>query len=1245
MGGSGDTASDGPGSPGEGGGTTGSDGDGEVQRRLYRRPDGTPPLSPDQRAVLDAHFGDDAVVAAAAGSGTGKTTTAVEVVAEAVVRELDRAPERNPFESVLVTTFTRDAARQLQTELRERLREHREAAPADDPVVRRWDDLLRWLETASHVQTLDSFTQELLREVAPEVGVTPSFSVADGLERQDLLDGVFEALRSDPDLAAPVERLERAFPTDSLDDDGPPGNWAEMVAAMHRSCREFATPIDEARRELLQSVGEIHAGREPEDFGDVLAIVDELTDFDPEHARATIRNPERWVEYARETYRTSHRLAGDFGRVLAAFDREYDRRSRERGVLTHTDITYLVREYLAGDEHSAGDGDVPEGADAARRERFRESLGERFRHVVVDEFQDTNYAQCRTLSHLVGGRTLLIGDLKQSVYEWRSAEPRLFARLLEYADGEASGNVLDADRVERVDLAENFRSHPHLVWAANHLFPRIFDDPARGAIGTFDVAYEPLSPRRAETEPDRAHVHAIDVDLPDDEGDDRSRRERVVEREAERVAGVLRTALDEDRLRVDRDPDTRAAAAVDADDTSDDPGPVETTAGETNRQTEPLQAGDVAVLFRSRRYMRLYSQVLDRYGVDNAVIGTRSLFQTPEVGALVDALTWLERPDDPGRTRRVAESALVGLSADGRERLAAAGHDLDRALSGWRGAEGDRQELAALRDLREQVRYVRDGSKADLVADLLTHSAFDVTALAAADGVQRYANVRRFLAVVDGWEEEGHLSYGEFVRRLAGLRSGRVEDDTAPAPVADVDSPETVKLLTAHTAKGLEFPVVVLADTTTDESYRQVCDEPFVADRRHGLALRPVAGHDPPPPGDVPTFRGGWYHDGDAGFDLDRGLLWLSELRDNDGRLRHDHPLTPHVRDRRAEFWRLLYVAVTRAGDHLVVPFPPTRGGEWTTWAVALAECLNPDDDGVLQTENGPLPVGVDDIEPSDPPERETVALADLLADAVGESGEHRDVDRSVTPATVATAEVEAADTPAALGRLLRGRDDPLGLAPVERTAAARAAAAGEKSGAEAGDADVPGTRRATLLSRTLAAVHREAAVDDAGAVIERVLDGATVEDDAGEWLHEAVTAYRETDLWDAVAASDEVRAGVSLAASLSALADVDRDRQTLVRGRADLLFRATGGENGTGDDWRAVLFHPSHADGERERRVERDHAATTGTLLDARGLDVERVTVCRLPEGSVRQVDPDGAALAALTDLAVGDDGDLRRD
>ncbi|PSQ84404.1 MAG: hypothetical protein BRD40_01235, partial [Bacteroidetes bacterium QS_1_65_9] len=237
-------------------------------------------------------------------------------------------------------------------------------------------------------------------------------------------------------------------------------------------------------------------------------------------------------------------------------------------------------------------------------------------------------------------------------------------------------------------------------------------------------------------------------------------------------------------------------------------------------------------------------------------------------------------------------------------------------------------------------------SKAGLVCDLLAHSAFDVAALGDRDGLQRYANLRRFVEVIDDWEADDRLSFGEFMRRLGRLRAGRVDDETSLADIADMDSEDTVKLLTAHTAKGLEFPVVVLADTTRNEAYGKVCDEPFLADRRHGLALRPSTGASTQPrDGEFPTFSGGWFHEDDSGYDLDRGLLWVSEVRGDDGRIRHHHPFRGYVEDRRAEFWRLLYVAVTRAGDHLVVPLADPGGGkasEWATWAGALAKYLDP---------------------------------------------------------------------------------------------------------------------------------------------------------------------------------------------------------------------------------------------------------------------------------------------------------------
>jgi len=1232
-------------------------------RRLYRAEDGTPPLSADQRAVFDAYFDRPGVICAPAGSGTGKTTTAVETVAEAVVRELHRRPDHNPFESILVTTFTKDAARQLKARIKRRLREHREVAPGDDPVVRRWDDVLRWLETASNVRTIDSFTQDLLREVALDAGVTPSFGVADGIRRSDLLDDAFEELRADPDLADPIVRLERRFPSDG--DPGDAGDtrdadsWESMVADLHRRCRECCLPIEEARRQLLRAVTDIHAGREPEEFEDVLAVVDRLTDYDTEYLRP-VDDPDAWVDYARETYRESRRVAGDFGVVLAAFDRHYDRMSRSRGVLSHTDITHVVREFLDGDgngtdgnEDSNSNQNSNASATVGRRERFRESVAGRFRHVVVDEFQDTNYAQCRILAHLLdGANALVIGDTKQSIYEWRSAEPRLFSRLVDYAAGEsrdAADNVLDADRVRSLRLTENFRSHPHLVWLANHLFSRLFEDSGRGGIGTFDVEYEPLSARRDETEPDRAHVHALRIgalDPAEDResesetgGESEGETERVarIEREAERVAGTLRAVLDRGCLRVDRA--TRRPNS-----------PVE------DDRRDPVRAGDVAILFRTRRHVERYSRALDRHGVDNAVLGSRSLFREPEVEAVIDALAWLERPDDPAAVRRLVESPVAGLSAAGVRRMADHDHDLDRAVEGWDGSRADRRELRALVSLRDDLQGELAGSKADLVSELLVHSAFDAVALAGEDGLQRYANLRQFVAVIDGWEDDDYLSYAEFVRRLDRLGSGRVDDDTELAPVADVDSDHTVKLLTVHAAKGLEFPVVVLADTTHDERLRKACNESFVADRRHGVAVRPAAGApEQPDEGVFPTFDGEWFHEGDPEYDFDRGLLWLSENRGVDGRIRHDHPFRAHVRDRRAEFWRLLYVAVTRAADHLVIPFPErtARGDDrWTTWAAGLAAHLDLGEES-LDTADGIVPVGVDEIDPADPPDGVSVDLADALdpagLDPPGRPDPTRDPNRRFRPRWLsATRVAPLLDSPERFQRVaLRG----LGAASPDHEEDYGIDLDSSLPEAPAG-ADPPGDLSpaawGTAVHRTLAAINRSpdparAAGADLETTVERAVDALDVDADlATDRLRSVVVpAYRETPVWEAVEDGVEAYPERSVVAPLSV---VDDDlRGSFLRGRVDLLYRPPAG-------WAVADFKtgsPAPLDSARHAAYLAQLDAYAWLFRTVYGIAPDAHLVY-LPAGETVAVDADpdrfAGHLAGIAGLYVDYGGVLRR-
>lgn len=1200
-----------------------------AEKRL--RTAGEPRLSPDQRAVFDAYFDEDAVVCTPAGSGTGKTTTAIEVVAEAVVRELHRAPETNPFESILVTTFTTDAARQLTTELVDRLREHRRVAPDHDPVVAHWADLRRWVATASHVRTIDAFIQDLLREIALDAGIAPSFRVADGIRRSDLLADVFERLHADESLAGPIDRLAAAFPPDGED-------WRSVVVALHRRCRECCLSVAQVRRELRQSVTEVHAGRQPETFEDVLGICRELTDFDPVYVREGLDDHEAWAAHARQTYDASRQLAEDLGDVLDAFAQRYDEVSRSSATFTHTDITAILQEFLADDPAGRPAEDRPPVVQPARTARgvwVRERLADRFNHVVVDEFQDTNVAQCRILAHLLpDANALLIGDCKQSIYEWRSAEPRLFADLIADASGTGEGNVLDIERLVLVPLGENFRSHPHLVATANHLFTRIFADPGRGGIGTFDIEYDHLTAERPATEDDDPHVHILKLDDPEPE-DDQTRRAALVDIEAERVAGTLRTVFAEGTLSVDRN-----LATI---------GDPLATAGEGTPEDclDTVRPGDVAVLFRSKTAMRRYSRVLDRYGIDNAVIGRHTLFKEPEIQALIDALAWIDSPGSQ-QLEPVVTSGVAAIGPTAREALAGAGYDLDGALAGPDLHPAARDDLEALAALRDALRSERSRPKGRLVTRLLAHSAFDVVALADAEGLQRYANIRRFVGVIDEWEDEETLSYGEFVRRLRRLRDGRVADDHPLPPVVEMDSPETVKLLTVHAAKGREFPVVVLADTAYNEAYQKACDEPFVADRHHGIALRPwTGGSVQPDAGSIPTFAGGWFHDDDTGYAFDRGVLWLSERRAADGRIRPGHPLTDHVRDARAEFWRVLYVAVTRACDHLIVPLGTTRGtvAEYNTWAGAIAEYLDPGEDGVIAADDGPgVPVGVDDLPVADPLGEPTQGLADLLSKPSETDADGIDPTApgcsamSVVPRNLAATGIpDLFEDPGVIqhtdhrGQATSPEPTPGEPGNVPILAADREAIPVDRSGLAHPDpnpeplpVDVPATVWGSAVHAALEALHRASDPDmDLDRELDRVLAPYPRTSALRSTLQASVIpAYRASETWAAVAGADERYPEIALVAPLPTVGS-DGHRQTYVRGRIDLLYYDDG--------WRIADFKtgPIPAPGDEGLAAYRTQLSTYAWLLrTVYGIDVDeaRLTAVHPPLEEVSlSVDPDG--------------------
>lgn len=841
----------------------------------------------DQATVMHAFQEGTGRVCVGSGAGTGKTTTMTRVVAESVVRMAQPSPDSldaNPFDNILVTTFTRDAAGQLQTKIKQLLREHEENAQVEfDPAL--W----RWIETDSHISTIDSFTSELLNEIAPEARVAPDFDVRDEIETEELLREVIRAIEDQEEYEDALEVLETGLEDISVKD-----YLHSIQQKLRELCYSFAEPDAEPGTTIFadQMKGEIHNGREPLfDDADIRNIVSHVTGI-PESG-ISIPDVEDIHSHINEDYAYNVGFAEALDALIDVFEAEYDQRTRTTGKLSYQDITYIVWQYL--EEESS--------------KPLQESLATRFSKIFIDEFQDTSLAQSQILSHLIqdsdaGADILIIGDVKQSIYGWRSADPEIFARILEHADSESSADpYLGVPNWTRAELVTNFRSHPHLIWAGNHLFDYVFSHEGLGAVGTFPINFEPLRPHRASTNPEQARLHVLPL------GDVTAEEWRT--RDPQQTAAAIHGMVEGDELTIDDGEDER-----------------------------PVRAGDVTLLFRRGIYMQSFREALDDHGLDNAIVADRGLFKNDEIGFIIDVLDWFANPHSKDSLLRILRSPVTALSDKSLRFLASQDWNLPVALEEWSDSDlpsSDKERLTGLVDLRSDLRWDREDSKAELVQKIIQHTGIEIILLAGPDAVQRYGNLWVLVELVRDWEDEELLPYRDFVNRLKWYQEmARANDETFEnAQIADSSADHTVKLRTVHSSKGLEFSVVFLPDLLASPGGRvQSRDRVTFRDSKSG---EPQFGLRPRPSGEPVQFDDGpgtkWT------TDSYRATLWLAPERDENGQFRYDHPYNPAIEDEFAEFWRLLYVAFTRAGDHLFLPLGDDISPghhNWSTWAHPL---------------------------------------------------------------------------------------------------------------------------------------------------------------------------------------------------------------------------------------------------------------------------------------------------------------------
>lgn len=755
-------------------------------------------LTEEQRMGIERT---DLSMALTSGAGCGKTFVLARRY-EKVLLDDGRpdAPSR-----VVAVTFTEKAALEMRqrvgTLLAERL------AETDDPDRRRL--LRQWINrlAEARISTIHGFCASVLRAWALTAGVDPAFGVlADEFARTRMLEDaataaarqafetdderVLELLDAfDPDRvvemvqtllserprwsardysdsAATLERWEQnrqqmrmaaweALDVDSIAED------ADRLATV--PCDDPSDKLWVYRQRLLTTVWDVCERRSASD-----------DDWDVLSAKpGGIGSAKRWgSETIKEVRSDLKALAGRLlemqvyeqpigdaderaARCLAVLtevaadaDARYALAKRRAGLLDFEDLLLRTRDLLR--DH---------------REIRRAVAGD-IRHMLIDEFQDTDALQRELLYLAVDcdgwnpepGRLFFVGDAMQSIYRFRGAEVEVFEQA---RAGMAAG--------ARTRLGRNFRTHAAGLDLVNHVM-----------VNLSVPSYDPLSAHRT----DQPESPAAEVLLAEVEAD--AKMDEVVQAAsvalADRIAAMLR---DDERLVRDGAGGWRA-----------------------------VRPGDIAILLPRLTYTAPYEQALDDAGVPFYVVAGGGLYRQQEVYDLLNALAAIEDPLDDVALLGFLRGGMIGLDDNALLHLATAVGPPYRPrlrdpavadrLDNW-----SRDALHRAADILDELSADKDALSIDaLIERVLDRTAFATSLLAQTQGVRKVGNLRRIvdLARLAG-QSQGTL--GQFTRFLAELTFEEVRAEQA---AVEAEDDQVVRIMTVHKAKGLEFPVVALAD-------------------------------------------------------------------------------------------------------------------------------------------------------------------------------------------------------------------------------------------------------------------------------------------------------------------------------------------------------------------------------------------------------------------------------------------------
>lgn len=883
----------------------------------------------EQQAAIDSR-GQTLLLSAAAGSG--KTA----VLVERIIRRLLDKEYPIDITELLVVTFTKAAAAEMRDRIGTALM--KALSETKDPRVERQLALL----PSAQISTLHAFCQHVIRKYFYTIDLDPAFSIAGeeelNLLRRQVLEDVFLSYYEDDEKASILYPLADMFGSDRGDDIlmdtvsrmytyarslAWPEHWLKEAARAYDVAPDaviddmvWAGPIKDAVRRILEEDARLYDGvlyhlRQREAFAPAcdtfvaeqaalrqaaqarswndlsrfvraidfprLKSLRKLSDDDKavwercKKVRDDVKKdviktlqavyfsatPEEWLD----GMRAMKPIMDGLVTLTLDFAKAYGAAKKEKGWIDFSDLEHFCLQILLAPDASP-EHPVPSAA--------AEELRSQYEEVFIDEYQDTNGVQ-ELITRLVSGEDnrFMVGDIKQSIYRFRLADPTLF--LEKYQSFSR-----DEKAVQRcIDLGRNFRSVPVVLDAVNAVFSRAMTAEAAG----MDYGErEKLYAGHQAPDDERWIGGPVEVDIvptPSDEEDDDG--STAFEKECRFIAGRIGELLASGRMAARKD-----------------------------GTLEPLSYRHIVVLLRSMAGKAdVLIQALQEGGIPSYAEQSGGYFAAVEVQVMLALLRCIDNPEQDLAMAAVLRSPLVGLdeTALAGVRLAGDGtlwQNLPAFVASLPDGVDEKEDLQQFMAAFDSWRtYSRRHGVAELLQRLYDDTAYVDFVGAMPGGDVRQANLKALYDRARQYEEAGFRGLFRYLQLMDKMKEDGL--DLAPAKVVS-EKEDVVRIMSIHKSKGLEFPVVFVADMGKAFNRRDTQDQ-ILFHNRLGIGLKQ---YDPEWRMSYPT------------------LIWSGIA----AQLRWEGT---------AEEERILYVAMTRARDQLILTGHSSHiDRDWQRWTSRL---------------------------------------------------------------------------------------------------------------------------------------------------------------------------------------------------------------------------------------------------------------------------------------------------------------------